>query len=42
MQRKGDCDFFAWANNEMTTYKTKIMDCIKLGCIVLDCNAVTL
>jgi hypothetical protein len=18
MQRKGDCDFFAWANNEMT------------------------
>jgi uncharacterized protein (DUF342 family) len=30
MQRKGDCDFFAWANNEMTTYETKIMERLKV------------
>jgi len=29
MQRTGDCDFFAWANNEMTTYETKIMERLK-------------
>jgi len=30
MQRKGDCDFFAWADNEMTTYETKIMEHLKV------------
>jgi hypothetical protein len=30
MQRNGDCDFFAWANNEMTTYETKIMEHLKV------------
>jgi hypothetical protein len=30
MQRTGDCDFFAWANNEMTTYETKIMERLKV------------
>jgi len=29
MHRTGDCDFFAWANNEMTMYKTKIMERLK-------------
>jgi hypothetical protein len=29
IQRTGDCDFFAWANNEMTTYETKIMERLK-------------
>jgi hypothetical protein len=30
MQRTCDCDFFAWANNEMTTYETKIMERLKV------------
>jgi uncharacterized membrane protein len=30
MQRTGGCDFFAWANNEMTTYETKIMERLKV------------
>jgi hypothetical protein len=30
MQRKGDCDFFAWANNKMTTYETKIIERLKV------------
>jgi len=30
MQRTGDCDFFAWANNEMTSYETKIMERLKV------------
>jgi len=30
MQRTGDCDFFAWTNNEMTTYETKIMERLKV------------
>jgi flagellar capping protein FliD len=30
MQRTGDCDFFAWANKEMTTYETKIMERLKV------------
>jgi hypothetical protein len=30
MQRQGNCDFFAWAINEMTTYETKIMERLKV------------
>jgi hypothetical protein len=30
MQKKGDCDYFAWADQEMTTYETKIMERLKV------------
>jgi hypothetical protein len=30
MQKNGDCDYFAWADKEMTVYETKVMERLKV------------
>jgi len=30
MQKKDDCDYFAWADQEMTAYETKVMERFKV------------
>lgn len=29
MQNQGDCDFFGWADNEMSAYEKKVMEYLK-------------
>jgi len=30
MRKKSDCDYFAWADKEMTAYEMKVTECLKV------------